>query len=847
MAKQKKNVHNVEEQNDLFGDVPTPDALDAVRAELKRLCAVVSAGDSDEADLFGAPVSTNKKTAKSGGVMSAARTAMVAEVARLKEILDAYDRFCASAPKPLVTAKEKEILRDLAACGAEYLGKADGGDRVVEKRFGELLSGVAALDVKARMLCELIDHHDRVYYVEGRNEIEDFQYDMLISDLRAAEKALRKAAPNHRLFGADSPLSRVGGGSMNHAGTTVQHGQRMLSIDNTYNEEELRDFDRRVRDGLTSAGEDLRDAVEYVAELKVDGVAVTLMYEKGRLAYAATRGDGREGEMVTVTLARSTCVPKELPPALAKFDKLEIRGEAYFTFNDFALINEAFEESGKAAAANPRNLVAGILKRLDEMNSASRRISVRFYAAGVAEGAELPPTHEGLLKIYGAAGLSVNEPYRLCHGIDEVLEFEREWAEKRHDLPYPVDGLVIKLNRRSLWQTLGETSKAPRYMIAYKYNTMQASTELLDVVWQVGRTGVLTPVAQLSPVQLAGTTVKRATLNNYDEIKRLGVRVGDHVLVEKSGEIIPKILRISDDYKRDGTEREIVPPPVCPECGEAVTLPEGSVSPYCLNRECVGRRCAMILYFASRGAMDIQELSEKLIRAAVTDGMIHDAGDLYFLTAEDWTRLMRKRAAAAGVKDADTNEYKLAHVVTAEIDKSRRAPLHSVLCAIGIPQVGITTARDLCRVFRTPEDLEKASVEELTRVNGVGAVTAAAITEFFKDPTNRQLMEKLRKGGLLFENTLWREPVTAGAPANEFAGKTFVLTGTLASMDRAKARERLEALGARVSSSVSAKTAGLIVGGGEESDSKKFKAAKAAGVRIINEDEFLAMLQRGES
>ncbi|NLD61029.1 NAD-dependent DNA ligase LigA [Candidatus Sumerlaeota bacterium] len=695
-----------------------------------------------------------------------------------------------------------------------------------------------------------IAHHDQIYYSEGRNEIEDYEYDKLVRELRTEEDKLKKKDPNHELLTIASPLNQVGGGAVDRTGETVRHAQRMLSIDNTYNEDELLDFDNRVREALSSAGElaEASTPVDYVVELKLDGIAVSVMYEHAQLRYAATRGNGEDGEIITGSLSRSPNVPNKLSDAFAAFDVLELRGEAFLTFDDFNRINNSLDQLNKKPAANPRNLAAGTLKRLDEFNSASRRISVRFYAVGAASGDALPETHSELLSMFAAGGLPVNDTYRLCHGINEVIEFEREWEHKRHELPYPVDGLVVKVNRRAWWDILGTTAKSPRYMIAYKFNTMRASTELLAVTWQVGRTGILTPVAELAPVQLAGTTVKRATLHNYDEICRLGVRVGDDVLVEKSGEIIPKILRVSEDYVRTGKETEIAIPASCPECGGAVVLSEGDASPYCQNENCEGRKRAQFTHFASRAAMDIQGLDEASVRLAMNGGILNDIADIYYWTEAQWTDLLRRRASDANVKGAEKKEYKLAKIMVDEVEESKAAPLHRVLFALGIPQVGATTARDLARTFGSLENLMATTTEDLEKVDGVGSVTARGVVDYFADEAHRKTIDRMRAAGVRFENTLITIVAGDDPKANEnnpFIGRTLVLTGTLSSMKRDEAKNRLEALGATVSGSVSAKT-WAVVAGPDAVGTTKLKTAAAKGVQIIQEEEFLRLLAAAE-
>ena len=706
------------------------------------------------------------------------------------------------------------------------------------KMPGEPETGTSEIDTLAnavREMREQVRRHDQLYYDNATQEISDFEYDRLVRELRRAETRLAKLCPNHELMREVSPTQTVGG-TVSEDAETVRHPSKMMSIDNTYNEAELRDFDRRVRDLLPPDF----GTPQYVAELKIDGVAAALMYRNGELAYGATRGNGETGEIITANLLRSPDVRPRLPEPLDRCALLEIRGEVFLTFEDFEKINAKLEQEGKASAANPRNLVAGTIKRKDAQNAASRRTHMFCYAVGAVEGMELPATHAELLNMMRHAGLPVNPHHKLCADIGEVVDFAREWDEKRRTLPYPTDGLVVKVNRRDMWETLGTTAKAPRYMIAYKFNALQVATRLLDVVWQVGRTGAMTPVALLEPVELAGTTVKRAMLHNIDEIRRLDLKIGDTVMIEKGGEIIPKVLGVQVE-NRDGTEREITVPQVCPECGEPLNRPENEVAWYCVNNRCPWRRREGLLHFTSRTAMDIQGLGEAQITRGVEMQKLATPADIFELQADDWRQVF----------GLVYSEMKSVSNLLDNIAESKNRPLHRVLFALGIRYVGEIAARLLAEKFRTIEDLQTADVASLTAIPGMGETTAGGVLEFFADEQNRELIRRLKAAGLTMPNPLWRDPQleTNTADANDdaglFRGKTVVLTGSLESMKRPVATERIVALGGAVSGSVGAKTYAVIAGSDAVGTSKLEKAAKA-GVRIMTEQEFLDLLERAE-
>ena len=665
-----------------------------------------------------------------------------------------------------------------------------------------------------------IERHNRLYYEEARPEISDREYDALLEELRRLEDrypALRTP---------DSPTVRVGGRVAADAQQVV-HRVPMLSIANTYSPAELNDFDQRVRKILNTS----RD-VPYVVELKIDGVAVTLMYEHGVLVYGATRGDGARGEVITPNLLTVDGVVARLPARLAGSGRrLEVRGEVYIETADFEELNRKAVASGEEPYANPRNLAAGSLKLLDASVTARRRLRIFHYAVGDTD-MNLPATHMEFLDWLEAGGLRVNPERRLCRSMAEVIACVQEWETRRASLPYATDGLVVKVNDRRAWPVLGLTAKSPRWMVAYKFSAEQAETRLLDIKCQVGRTGVVTPVAVLEPVFLAGSTISRATLHNEDEIRRLGVLIGDRVIIEKGGDVIPKVVRPVVSV-RTGSERPFVFPSKCPECGSPLVRSAGEVAVRCENIGCPGQVRERIAHFASRQAMDIEGLGDVLVTQLTEKGLVRDPADLYSLTVDQVAALDRM-----GRKSAEN--------LMAQIAASRSRPLHHFIYALGIRQVGAAAARLVAQRFATLDDFMRAPAQELVQIEGFGETTAQCVRDFFDNPRNRDIVRRLLAAGLELPNPLYRGArAAAAAPdaaASPLAGKVVVLTGTLASMTRDAARERIEGVGGKVSGSVSKKTDFVIAG--EEAGSKLDKA-RALGVPVVDEAEFLRMLGGG--
>lgn len=662
-----------------------------------------------------------------------------------------------------------------------------------------------AIRERAEELRRSIEHHNRLYYVDAAPEVSDREYDALVEEL----EELEERHPDLRR--EDSPTRRVGS-DLTEGFATVTHARPMLSISNTYNEKDLRDWDARNRRGL---GLEADEPIEYVVELKIDGVAVSLRYEGGRFVLGATRGNGREGDDITRNLRTIGAIPAQvkLPPGGTV---LEVRGEVFYEREPFDRMNEARAAAGETPFANPRNAAAGTLKLLDSGIVAQRPLTLFVYSAGECDF-PLPPTHYEFLDWLDKLGFRVNPERTLCRSIEEVIEQTAVWEKRRRELPYETDGLVVKVNRRDWQEELGATAKSPRSLVAYKFSAEQGQSRLLDVEWGVGRTGTVTPVAHLEPVRLAGTTVRRATLHNLDELERLGIRLGDHVLVEKGGDIIPKVVRVVESL-RTGDEKEIVVPTVCPSCASALVRPEEEVALRCVNAACPAQVRERIRHFAARNAMDIDGLGEKLVDQLVEKGLVQDVAGLYTLEADAVANLERM-----GEKSA-TN-------LVEAIDGSRTQGLARFLFALGIRFVGETSARDLARAFGTLDRFLSATREELVAIEGVGEKVADAIVEFLSRAENRALIARLRELGV-------EPPEDETAAEREahrdetFAGKTYVLTGELESMTRTEAKAEIEKRGGKVTGSVSKKTDVVVVG---ENPGSKHAKAQELGIEIWDE------------
>lgn len=652
-------------------------------------------------------------------------------------------------------------------------------------------------------LREELRHHNYLYYVENRPEISDGEFDRMMRRLQELEEA------HPELFAPDSPTQRVGGQPV-EGFETVTHSVRMLSIDNAFDFDELRKWDENtVRKGLDG------ESVTYVAEPKIDGLAVSLRYENGRLVRGATRGDGLRGDDVTANIRTIRAAPLKLhmkrPPAV-----LEVRGEVYMSRKEFERLSREREQNGLAPFANPRNAAAGSLKLLDPRETAKRRLSVWFYGVGATEGVSFD-THADTLDLLKEAGLPVNPEIKVLESIDAVIDYVEKFEQKRQKLGYGVDGVVVKVNDLTQWERLGATSKFPRWVIAYKYHAEQARTVIEGIDVQVGRTGVLTPVAHLRPVQLAGTTVKRASLHNEDEIRRKDIRIGDTVVIEKAGEIIPQVVSVVTG-KRTGREKRFHMPRECPVCGAEVVRLGDEVYQRCSSMSCPAQLEGRLEYFASRDAMDIEGLGPAVIEQLVGKGLVRDPADLYHLELAQLTELERMgEKSSQNLLDA--------------IEKSKQAGLTRVITALGIPNVGGTAAETLAAAYRNLDELAAASADELTEIETIGPIIADSIVKFFENRDNGKVIEKLRAVGVKMKaEAPKRKP--GGA---DLSGKTFVITGTLEGFSRKEAEDLVKALGGKATGSVSSNTDYLVVG---ENPGSKPDKARSLGVEIIDEKRF---------
>jgi len=657
---------------------------------------------------------------------------------------------------------------------------------------------------KIEALREKIRHHEYLYYVLDNPEISDAEFDKLMQQLKDLE------SEHPSLITPDSPTQRVGG-KPREGFVKVRHSTPMLSLDNTYNEEELRGWERRVHE-LTG-----RSEVDYVCELKLDGMSLALVYEDGRLARGVTRGDGSVGEDVTLNVRTVRSVPLSISKDKLKKAGMptdfEVRGELLMPTASFRKINEERERNGLSTFANPRNFTAGTVRQLDSKVTAQRRLDYFSYML-LVKGRTYFDRHLKTLDALDAAGFKVNQARKLVHSMDEVWAFIQEWEGKRESLPYEIDGIVVKVDHIALQDELGFTGKAPRWAIAYKYAARAGITKLEDIRVQVGRTGKLTPVAILAPVLIGGTTVRNATLHNMDEIERLGVKIGDWVQVERGGDVIPKIAKVIEDKDHPRGTREFVMPEKCPVCGTKVVRTEGEVDYRCLNANCPAKLRETILHFASRGVMNIDGMGDALVTQLTERGLVKNVADIYRLTKDDLLSLERM-----GDKSAQN--------ILDEIEASKKLPLERVIYGLGIRFVGARTAQFLAEHFGSMEALAGVGIEELQNVNEVGPRIAESIVEFFSIAANRKLVERLGESGLAFKGAKKER-------GTKLAGKTFVLTGTLAKHTRDEAKKIIEDAGGRVSGSVSKKTDYVVAGADAGS---KLDKARQLGVAVIDEKE----------
>lgn len=662
---------------------------------------------------------------------------------------------------------------------------------------------------RAEKLREEINHHNYLYYVLDQPEISDAEYDRLMRELQEIEERYPS------LITADSPTRRVGAPPQEAFGTHA-HRQPMLSLANVFGEDELRSFDARIKRMLGLYNGD----VEYVAELKIDGLAVSLTYVDGIFTVGATRGDGYRGEDITENLRTIRSIPLKIAASESSVGVprfAEIRGEVFLLHEEFRRINEERAERGEPTFANPRNAAAGSVRQLDPKVTASRKLDIFCYGIGEVVGVSWE-THWEVLSTLKEWRFKVNPNIRLCQNIEDVVDFCREWDKGRDSLGYDIDGVVVKVNSLALQDKLGYVARSPRWAVAFKYQPRQATTVVRDIAVQVGRTGALTPVAVMDPVQIGGVTVSRATLHNEDEIRRKDVRIGDTVVIQRAGEVIPEVVEVVKE-KRTGREKEFVMPSKCPVCGGDVEKPEGEAVARCINIACPAQVRERIVHFAKREAMNIEGLGPSLVDKLVEAGIVSDPGDLYSIKQEQ-------------LKKLDRMAEKSASNIIKAIERSKDCTLERLIYALGIRHVGERTAQVLAEQFGSLERLENASEDELADVPDIGPVVAESIYRFFREEHNKRVIEKLRRAGIRCEHKAQEKQ------ESELTGRTFVFTGALETLTRDEAERIVAAHGGRASSSVSRNTDFVVVG---ENPGSKFDKANELGVKVITEQEFRRM------
>lgn len=652
-------------------------------------------------------------------------------------------------------------------------------------------------------LTKLLNYHNHKYYVEDSPEIQDFEYDAMLREL----ENLEAENPQYKL--ADSPTERVGGAPLDKF-DTVEHAVPMQSLQDTFNEGEVMDFDKRVRSVIP-------EGAEYVVEHKIDGLSVSLEYENGIFVRGSTRGDGLVGEDVTQNLRTIKSIPLKLKTPLPV---LEVRGEVYISKANFAKINDIREAREEPLFANPRNAAAGSLRQLDPKIASERKLDIFVFNIQRIEGKEIHSHIEGL-RFLREQGFKVILNDEVFPNIESAYKRVLAIGEERGELEFDIDGAVIKVNDFAMRNELGSTSKFPKWAAAYKFPAERKQTVVENILIQVGRTGALTPLAVLTPVRIAGSTVSRATLHNADFIAQKDVRIGDTVVIQKAGDIIPEIVEVVTD-KRTGSEQPFEMPEHCPECGALAVREEGVAVYRCTGMNCPAQRLRHIIHFVSKPAMDIDGLGEAIIEQLLDNKLIETAADLYFMNPEDVAKLDKM-----GKKSAEN--------LMNALENSKQNPLYRVICGLGITHIGEKASKVLANKYLSLDNLMKATVEELTQINEIGAVMASSIVEFFEEPQNIEFIEKLRKAGVSFE-----DEQKDGPSDTRFEGMTFVLTGTLSQFTRSQASEIIESFGGKTSSSVSKKTTYVLAG--EEAGSKLEKANKL-GVTVISEDEFNDMIK----
>lgn len=687
-------------------------------------------------------------------------------------------------------------------------------------------------EARAANLREVLHRHERLYYRDAKPEISDREFDRLMAELAAIEEE------HPELRTADSPTQRVGG-EPTEGFEQVEHTPPMLSLDNTYDHEELEEWFGRLTRLLPDrasepdtgsepdAGRQPAADIEFICELKVDGVSLSLLYEDGVLTQAATRGNGRVGDLVTANARTIRSLPLRLPAGAPP--RLLVRAETYMRRSAFATLNEERAAAGQELYANPRNTTAGTVRLLDSRDVARRRLDVACYEwvppAG-ADGDQGRRSHGESLAALADLGLPVADSWRRCASLKEVVAYCDEWQQKRGELDFEIDGVVVKVDDPELRDRLGATAKAPRWAVAFKFEAEQAETVVREINAQVGRTGAVTPVAELEPVLVAGTTVKRATLHNYEDLARKDVRVGDAVVIEKGGDIIPKVVTVIQE-RRGPESKPFEPPGHCPVCGEKLYQPEEEALLRCANAACPAVVRERIRHFASRNAMDIEGLGDWLVGALVEGGLVADPADLYGLTVEKLADLKKTNDARLGEKAAART--------VASLEESKQRSLSRLIYALGIRFVGDSTASLLARRFGSVDGLLAATVEELEAVDEIGARIAESVRAFFDSERNRRLLDRLRDQGLQFEE----EPAGEDDGDRRLEGQVFVLTGSLAGMTRSEAAARIKALGGKVTGSVSGRTDYLVAG---EKAGSKLRKAEQLGVEVLDQAGFEELL-----
>lgn len=676
---------------------------------------------------------------------------------------------------------------------------------------------------KINDLTDKLNYYNHLYYQEAVSEISDEQFDFLLKELEELEKQ------HPELKREDSPTYRVGG-TITKEFQTVEHRYPMLSLSNTYNEQELIDWDERIKKGLNG------ESYEYICEIKFDGISLSMTYENGLLKRGVTRGDGQKGDDITTNVKTLRTLPLKLNSPLGT-GGFEVRGEGFFPIKEFERINKEREDIGESTLANPRNAAAGTFKMQDSAEVGRRKLDCYIYQ--FLSDDDTFKTHEESLIALKRAGFNVSDTWRKVTDIQGVISYINEWSEKRHTLPCATDGIVIKINSYAQREELGFTAKSPRWAIAYKYKAESKSTLLKGVTFQVGRTGAVTPVAELEPIELAQTIVKRATLHNADEIERLGLSIGDYVFVEKAGEIIPKITGVDVSRKSlviSSQKVEFIKN--CPSCGTELIRKEGEAAYYCPNeKSCPPQVKGRIEHFIQRKAMNIDSLGEGKLEMLYDNGLVHDASDLYKLTYSQLLGLEKVYLDEATGKERKVSfKEKTVQNILDGIEKSKQIPFEKVLFSIGIRFVGETTAEKLAAYFKNIENLQNATFENLRSVPDVGEKVAQSILAFFSLEENRAFLNRLRESGLQFEG----ESKVVEIEGNSLEGKTFLYTGTFVSMSREDLETKIEANGGKLVSGVSKKLDFLIVG--EGAGPSKLQKAEQLGVKMINEQEFLAMI-----